>query len=58
MYINEAAMIAAQEGKCMTRKLIMEETGGLMMNIKPTNTSECCLLIDKTKRRPGGSARW
>lgn len=58
MYIDQAAKMAALEGKCMTRKSVMEETGGMMLNVKPTNTSECCILIERTNRRPGGSARW
>lgn len=58
MHIHEAAEMAASKGKCMTRKSVMEETNGKLLNVKPTNTSECCILIDRTKRRPGGSARW
>ena len=58
MTISKAAAIAAEKGKCMTRESVRAETNGTMLIIKPTNTSECCILIDTRKRRPGGSIRW
>lgn len=52
MVINEAAVLAAEEGKCMTRRSVRIETGGNLMNIKPTNSSECCAIVSRKNERP------